>query len=191
MLRAFSSKLRTYGSKSVFQFLHLSSHRLKENGMQFLFLCADRIGFFWIYLNRVQIAVTPGRQTPCSCRRALARATCAGVSPPPCLIEGPRPRACPICCGCTMRLFLPSVQINRLPLNGAFFLSNYPIHGGWKGGDLRVCYFGIEASRNSHVDTSEMSVLCSTEILNNYLPAILLNYLFTHPPSHLSVRPCI
>jgi hypothetical protein len=66
------------------------------------------------------------------------------VSPPPCLIEGPRPRACPICCGCTMRLFLPSVQINRSPLNGAFFLSNYPIHGGWKGRDLRVCYFGMK-----------------------------------------------
>lgn len=160
--------------------------------MQFLFLCADRIGFFWISLNRVQIAVTPGRQTPCSCRRELARATCAGVSPPPCLIEGPRPRACPICCGSTMRLFLPSVQINRFPLNGAFFLSNYPIHGGWKGGDLRVCYFGIEASRNIHVDTSEISVLCSTEILNNYLlPSYLITCPLIHHPICPSVCPCI
>jgi hypothetical protein len=28
--------------------------------MQFLFLCVDRIGFFWSHLNRVQLAVTPG-----------------------------------------------------------------------------------------------------------------------------------
>jgi len=51
-------------------------------------------------------------------RRALSRAR--GHAP------------APICCGCTMRLFLPSVQINRFLLNGGFFLSNSPFHGGWK-----------------------------------------------------------
>jgi hypothetical protein len=165
----------------------------KENRMQFLFLCVGRIGV----LSEQSANRGHPRHAPCSCRRGLARATWAGVSPLPCLIEGPRPRACPICSGFTMQLFLPSLQINRLSLNGAFFLSNCPVHGGWKERDLLVCSSGIEASQSIHVEASEMSVLCRTEILTNYrtnyylltyLPSYLMNCLLIHPSMYPSVR---
>jgi hypothetical protein len=131
------------------------------------------------HVNRVQIGGTPGKVTG---RGAGTGHLSGGV-----FVKGLGPRARPICRGCTIQLFLPCVQINRLYWMVYSSFQKIPF---MEAGNTGTC-FSFPPRKNSsdsiQVTTSEVSALrCASYFIPPVCP---FGNLSVHPSVLLSIHP--